>query len=82
MIGCQKEVNNLYTLFYYTQQSSFVHFLCSSCTSNILEVGIVVKGVQVDQSSIKQILVVVLRGYTNYSICLIRGRSCIKVALK
>ncbi len=38
----------------------FVHFLCSSCTSNILEVGIVVKGVQVDKSSIKQILVVVL----------------------
>ncbi len=45
-----------------------VHNLCNlfiSCivhvyTSNILEVGIVVKGVQVDQSSIKQILVVIL----------------------
>ncbi len=48
---------------YYTQPSLYNLFI--SCvvhvyTSNILEVGIVVKGVQVDQSSIKQILVVVL----------------------
>ncbi len=54
----KKEVNNLYYSF--NTQTSFIHFLYSSCTSNILEVGIVVKGVQVDQSSIKQILVVVL----------------------
>ncbi len=57
----KKEVNNLYKINYsFNTQTSFVHFLCSSCTSNILEVGIVVKRVQVDQSSIKQILVVVL----------------------